>query len=255
MNLEEMSQIMKSTLGIEDHIVGVALFKREEDIPKDLESLERPFSYCQMIETARLQGTSFLARADYHECKMGASSLGLINCPEDIASGTLYFDRLQKCETKETGVTVYEAMPNLPEGSTIATYVAPLEKIEVNPDVIIFVGSPIQARRVTQAMIYRSGGRSTFSTAGMQSFCADATVSPYLKGELNISLGCDGSAWFANLDDDSVVVGIPFSMMEGICTTLRDHCHDWESFMSKWKEAVIKEASEGPKPSWQFRAI
>ncbi len=36
MNLEEMSEIMKNALGIEDNIVGVTLFKREEDIPKDL---------------------------------------------------------------------------------------------------------------------------------------------------------------------------------------------------------------------------
>ncbi|MGA9097880.1 MAG: DUF169 domain-containing protein, partial [Methanotrichaceae archaeon] len=75
MNLEEMSEIMKDTLGIEDNIVGVTLFKREEDIPKELDSLERPFMYCQMIQSARLHGDSFLAHADYHECKVGASSL------------------------------------------------------------------------------------------------------------------------------------------------------------------------------------
>jgi len=45
MNLEEMSDIMKTTLGIEDNIVGVALFKREEHIPKEHESLERLFMY------------------------------------------------------------------------------------------------------------------------------------------------------------------------------------------------------------------
>ena len=255
MNLEEMSNTLKTTLGITDSIVGVKLFKREEDIPKELESLERPFMYCQMVQTARLHGDSFLAHVDYHECRIGASSLGLINCPEDISSGSLYFDKLMKCESRETGVNIYESMLHHHEGSIIATYVAPLDKMVVNPDVVIFVGTPIQARRITQAMIYKSGGKSTFSTAGVQSFCMDATASPYLKGELNVSLGCDGSTWYSGLDDDSVVVGMPFGMMEDICTVLRDHYQDWDTFMKGWQDAVKRAASETGGPSPEFRII
>lgn len=254
MNLEEMSQIMKSALGIRENIVGVALFKREEDIPKDLEILERPFMYCQMIQSARLHGDSFLAHADYHECKLGATSLGLINCPEDVSSGSLYFDKLSKCENRETGISIYESMLHH-HGSIAATYVAPLDKMVVNPDVVIFVGAPLQARRITQAMIYRSGGKSSFSTAGLQSFCMDATAAPYLKGELNVSLGCDGSTWYSALDDDNVVVGIPFGMMEEICTVLRDHYQDWDAFMDGWQDAVKREASEIDGPSPEFRII
>ena len=85
MNLEEMSDIMKETLGLRDNIVGVTLFKRDEDIPKELELQERPFHYCQMIQTARLKGNSFLAHADYHGCKGGASGLGLMECPENLS--------------------------------------------------------------------------------------------------------------------------------------------------------------------------
>ena len=244
MNLEEMSDIMKETLGIKDNIVGVTLFKREEDIPKDLESIERPFNYCQMVQTARLKGDSFLAHADYHKCKGGAAGLGLMECPENIASGSLYFDKLHKCETKEIGIDISATMPRLPAGSTLATYVAPLDKMVVNPDVVIFVGNPLQARRITQATMYKTGGRSTFNTAGIQSFCIDATSSPYLKGVVNVSLGCDGSARNAELDDDSVVVGIPFGMMESICAVLKEHYQDWDAFMRGWQAAAKKEAAE-----------
>ncbi len=243
MNPEEMSDIMKESLGIRDNIVGVKLFKSEEDIPKELESLERPFRYCQMIQTARLKGDSFLAHADYHECKGGASAIGLMECPENIASGSLYFDKLHKCETKDLGISISENMPRIPAGQTVATYVAPLQEMVVNPDVVIFVGNPLQARRITQAVMYKEGGRSTFNTAGIQSFCADATSSPYLDGEVNVSLGCDGSARNAQLDDESVVVGIPFGLMENICTVLRDHYQDWEAFMRGWQKEVKKEAA------------
>lgn len=243
MNLEEMSDIMKASLGIKDNIVGVKLFKSGEKIPKELESLERPFRYCQMMQNARLEGESFLAQADYHECKGGAAGLGLMNCPENVASGSLYFDKLHKCETREIGASISAGMPRIESGSIAATYVAPLDKIVVNPDVVVFVGNPLQARRIVQAVMYKEGGRANFSTAGIQSFCVDATASPYLKGEVNVSMGCDGAARNAGLDDDSVVVGIPFAMMEDICTVLKEHYQGWDNFMRGWREAVKKEAA------------
>jgi uncharacterized protein (DUF169 family) len=231
MNLEEMADIMKTSLGIRDNIVGIRLFKSEEEIPKDLDSVERPFRYCSMIQAARQKGESFLARSDYHECKGGASGIGLMECPENIASGSLYFDKLHKCESRNVGVRIAASMPRPPAGSTVASYVAPLDKMVVNPDVVIFVGNPLQARRIVQAVMYKEGGRSTFNTAGIQSFCVDATSSPYLKGEVNISLGCDGSARNAGLDDGSVVVGIPFALMDGICAVLKTHYQGWDAFM------------------------
>jgi uncharacterized protein (DUF169 family) len=101
----------------------------------------------------------------------------------------------------------------------------------MRPDVVIFVGHPLQARRIVQAVMFKEGGRATFNTAGIQSFCVDATASPYLKGEVNISLGCDGSAKNSGLEDEDVVVGIPFAMMENICTVLKTHYQGWDKFM------------------------
>ena len=231
MNLEEMSDILKSSLGIRDNIVGVRLFKSEEEIPKDLNIVERPFRYCSMVQGARLEGKSYLAHADYHECKGGASGLGLVECPENIRTGSLYFDKLHKCSTKEAGAMIAANMPRILPGSTVASYVAPLDKMVVRPDVVIFVGNPLQSRRIVQAAMFEDGGRMTFNTAGIQSFCVDATSSPYLKGEVNVSLGCDGSVRNAGLEDEEVVVGIPFEMMERICTILKENYQGWDKFM------------------------
>jgi uncharacterized protein (DUF169 family) len=178
MNLEEISDILKSSLGIRDNIVGVRLFKSEEEIPKDLNIVERPFRYCSMVQGARREGVSYLAHADYHECKGGASGLGLVECPENIRTGSLYFDKLHKCSTKESGAMIAANMPRILPGSTVASYVAPLDKMVVRPDVVIFVGNPLQARRIVQASMFEKGGRMSFNTAGIQSFCVDATSSP-----------------------------------------------------------------------------
>jgi len=231
MNLEEISDILKTSLGIRDNPVGVALFKREEDIPKEIMVAERPFNYCQMVQGARLNGESFLAHADYHKCKGGAAGLGLLECPENISSGALYFEKLHKCASKEAGSQISGNMPRLPADSTVATYVAPLNKMVIKPDVVIAFGTPLAARRITQAEMYAKGGRANFSTAGIQSFCVDATATPYLKGEINVSLGCDGSAKNANLEDESVVIGIPFDVLKDIAPVLKEHYKGWDAFM------------------------
>lgn len=227
-----MSEILRTSLGLHNNPAGVKLFRRQEDIPKELAVLERPMRYCEMVQGAILQGNSYLATVDEHECKGGAAGIGLMECPENISAGALYFSKLNKCASKEIGARISGDMPRPEAGSVTATYVAPLNKMVLNPDVVIFTGSPFQARRITQAVLYSRGGRMEFNTAGIQTFCVDATSSPFVKGDVNVSLGCDGSQRNSGLRESDVVVGIPFDMMEDITTVLRDHYKTWDAFIA-----------------------
>lgn len=230
MHYSEMADILKDTLGLSGEPVGVVLFKSESDIPKDIKEIERPASYCSMVQRAR-KGETVFARPAQHDCKGGAAGIGLMECPENIATGNLYFSKLNKCATQSVGQRIAAKMPRIPAGSTVATLAAPLAKLTMNPDVVIFVGNPFQARRIVQAVMYRRGGRMNLDTAGIQSFCVDATASPFLRGDVNISLGCDGSAKKSGLQDGDVVVGIPFEMVEDICRILKERHEGWDKFM------------------------
>jgi uncharacterized protein (DUF169 family) len=53
-----------------------------------------------------------------------------------------------------------------------------------------------------------------------------------LKGEVNLSLGCDGPQKNPGLRESEVVMGIPFEMLGGICTVLRDYYKVWDAFMT-----------------------
>jgi len=230
MDVGEMAEILKSSLELKDEPVGVVLFKNENDIPAEMKEIEKPLSYCMMVQLAR-QGVTTFARPAQHDCKGGAAGIGLMECPENIASGNLYFSKLNKCVTPGVGQRIVNNMPRIEAGTIVATLTTPLKDLKITPDVVIFVGSPLQARRIVQAVMYRRGGRMDFNTAGIQSFCVDATASPYLKGEVNVSLGCDGSAKKSKLSDDQVVVGIPFEMMEDICNILKERHEGWDRFM------------------------
>lgn len=231
MELDLMAKTLVETLHLETNPVGIKLLRSEEEIPKDIELITEPLRYCEMVQAARLRGETTLAKVDMHSCKGGAAGLGLMEFPENISSGNLYFSKLNKVMTKEAGSKIVSSFPAQKAGSTLATLVGPLEKMRVKPDVVIFVGKPFQARRVVQAALCQEGGRVNFDTAGIQSFCVDATSSPILKGDVNVSLGCDGAAKNAGLEDDFVVVGIPFDMAEKISGVLADKGKVWDDWM------------------------
>jgi uncharacterized protein (DUF169 family) len=231
MELEEMSKILTDALELTTYPVGVVMFRREDDIPEDLEEIKEATRYCQMVQDARLKGETSFACTDKHGCKGGAAGLGIIDFPLNISSGNLYVSSLKKNISQSVAKRVVSSFPRPAPGSTVGTLVGPLEKLDINPDVAIVVCNPFQARRIIHAIMYKHGGRLNFNTAGIQSFCVDATAVPYLTGDINISMGCDGAAKNAGLEDDFVVVGIPFEMLGDICAVLDEKDKNWDSWM------------------------
>ena len=67
--------------------------------------------------------------------------------------------------------------------------------------------------KLAQSSLFRLGGRITGSCAGIQSICSDAAALPYLSGQPNFSLGCDGSRKYSGIADNEMVIGIPGEMI------------------------------------------
>ena len=85
---------------------------------------------------------------------------------------------------------------------------APLEDVKFDPDVIVIICKPAQAMKLSQALVYTSGGRVEVDFSGIQSVCADAVAGPFTKNTPNITLGCSGSRQFAGMEEDEVIVGM-----------------------------------------------
>jgi|GEM_PF-6334474 len=134
MELDEMAKTLVETLHLETNPVGIKLLRSEEEIPKDIKMITEPLRYCEMVQAARYRGETTLAKVDMHSCKGGAAGLGLMEFPENISSGNLYFSKLNKVVTKEAGSKIVSSFPAQKAGSTVATLVAPLDKMPVEPE-------------------------------------------------------------------------------------------------------------------------
>lgn len=234
MEYAEMSDKLVNLLGLKGKPIAVSLIKRQEDIPEGLAEIEAPRRYCQMLQDARFKDIVSLAAADKHSCKGGAAAIGLIDYGPNIKTGALYHYKLNKEISLGVAKRVVDQMPRPAPGSVVATIVAPLDKAPTDdgtkPDVIVIMAGVLAARRIVQAMIYRHGGRMTSNFAGIQSTCSDATAYPYISGDVNVSIGCDGAARNAGLADDELVVGIPAELAEEITETLSECAPAWDDW-------------------------
>ena len=227
MDYSEMSRKLVNILKIDGKPVAVSLLTRKEDIPEGMGEIDKPVRYCQMLQNARFNDVITLATEEKHSCKGGAAAIGLRDYPDNIKSGELYYSKLGKEISLGIAKRVVDNMPRPIPGSIVATIVAPLDNTPTQPDVIVVFGNVLAARRIVHAVIYRHGGRVTSNFAGIQSTCADATGSPYITGEINVSIGCDGSAKNAGLKDDELVIGIPAELIEDIVNILDLKAQEW----------------------------
>ena len=86
---------------------------------------------------------------------------------------------------------------------------------------ILIVASPWVMLKLAQSVMFRIGGRINAEFAGIQSVCSDACAQTYLNGQVNFSLGCDGSRKFSGIEDGEMVMGIPAELLPEITESLK----------------------------------
>ena len=216
---EDYSSTLRTLLHLSGSPVAVGFAYDEKDIPEGLEELSENMRHCQMISIARNEGKSFFATKKVHSCMGGAWALGLAALTKSLRSGEFYY-KLGKFESFASCKRTIANVPALESESVYATMYAPLERTPFVPAVVVFIAEPAFMLKLVQASLFKLGGRVESNFAGIQSLCADTTVFPYISGNLNVSLGCDGSRKFSHIEKEYMVAGIPLEIVSDIVEAL-----------------------------------
>jgi len=67
----------------------------------------------------------------------------------------------------------------------------------------------------------REGGRRAFSTGVLQATCVDATIVPFLSGEVNMSMGCYGCREATDMAPEEAIIGIPGPKLAEVVASLK----------------------------------
>jgi uncharacterized protein (DUF169 family) len=202
---KDLSMKIKDKLGLKKSPVAIKLVLKEDDLPDGIPKIEENIRHCEMVQKAA-QGATFYATAEQQACKGGAGAIGLMEPPEKVKSGEMYYS-LGRFSSLGSAKRTVDAIPKIDPIMKAIAY-APLETAQFDPDVVVIICNPKQAMQLAQAMVYTLGGRFEADFAGIQSICGDAVAGPYTTKRPNITLGCSGSRKFADIKPDDVIVGM-----------------------------------------------
>jgi len=219
-NYAEKSETLKKFLKLSGSPVAFRFVTKKEEVPPEMQELDKTMRHCAMVGLARKEGKIFFSTAGKHECNGGAWALGLRELTESLRTGDFYY-KLGKFESSAACKRTIDRVPHLQTLETYATLYAPLEKTPFDPQIVLIVANPWTMLKLAQSVLFRVGGRINAEFAGIQSVCSDACAQTYLNGQVNFSLGCDGSRKFSGIEDGEMVVGIPAELLPEITESLK----------------------------------
>ena len=88
--------------------------------------------------------------------------------------------------------------------------------IEQTPDVVIVMTNAYQSMRMVQGYEYGTGKKPAIDMGAMQGMCSELTISPYLTGEMNVSVLCPSTRMLCKWSENDMAVGIPYELFEQI---------------------------------------
>jgi MtaA/CmuA family methyltransferase len=202
--------------------VAIRMLGPGEEIPERARRPARDFKKlsmnCQVVDMARRYGWTLALTRDDSICSLGIAALGFEKPTHLHSSGTLCEGMYT--ETKEAGQRSEAAIDRFPAGAYHALLVAPLDRATFEPDVVCVYGNPAQIMRLTQAALWKRGGKLA-SAFGGRVVCADIIVTTMRTDRSQVILPCSGDRIFGQTQDHEMAFTIPWSQMDEIIEGLR----------------------------------
>jgi len=202
--------------------VAIRMLRPGEPIPDKARRPARDFKKlsmnCQVIDMARRYGWMLALTREDSICSLGIAALGLEKPTHLHKSGTLCEGMYT--ETKEAGQRSEAAVDQFAPGEYGALLVAPLDRTPFEPDLVCVYANPAQVMRLTQAALWKRGGKLTSSFGGRVD-CAEIIVTTMRTAEPQVILPCSGDRIFGQTQDHEMAFTIPWARMEEIIEGLR----------------------------------
>lgn len=227
MDLEKINsygQEIIDCLKLETSPVAVKLVPKGGEVPEGIKKVDESMRHCQLVDRVRRTGEEFYTLGEDQMCKGGAGAMGLGEMPPKVATGEFYFKGLKQFSTQGAARRTIDMVSKLPPNSTESIIYAPLEKASFIPDVVVVICNPKQVMLLTQAFVYKGGGRIESSFAGKQSLCSDGVVKTYKEGKIGVTVGCSGSRSYTKISDEEMIMGIPIELLGDVAAGLKEIC-------------------------------
>jgi uncharacterized protein (DUF169 family) len=212
---KQLSSSLQEILKLEHVPVGIKLLEENSDFAGY--KSDAKYTFCQFIMKAR-DGEFLLATKDNVACANGSSALGFMPPAEKLLNGD--FLATLGSFTKEGAQKTMEEIPRFDLNRYSGVALAPLDKAEFEPDIVVIETLPEHLMWLSLSTIHFSGGTLNFNSSISNGTCVDVTVRPQLNQQLNVTLGCYGCRNATDIPDDCLMAGFPAEQLEEMVRAL-----------------------------------
>jgi len=245
---------LKENLRLRTEPFGVAFLKDAADLPEKTRQPSKVFgkkvTICQGVTMARIYGWPVGLTRDDLLCIPGMLAFGFTPATDPILElGQLF------CEVgfhKGLGPALKEvdALPRFEPQEVGAIYLCPLERLTLDPDVVVVYGNPAQMGRLIQAATFCLGERVSGDFGGKVE-CASYLIGPYRTGMIRVVIPGQGDRTFSMTQDDEMVLALPNKFLEGLLLGLKEAAR---KIGARYPVTVYQNFSPSFPPQYEERA-
>jgi uncharacterized protein (DUF169 family) len=208
--------------------------------PEGIKQLDKELAVCEMFAAAQTS-EPFYATKENVQC--GGQIIGLVDFPPMMYSGQLG-EMFSMFKNPGANRRIYDYVPHLPLDSVHYFIHAPVDKMDYDPDFMVFTTNVSQAEILLRASSYSDGKMWNFKGTTCLA-CAWIYAHPYLSGELNCTVSGLGYSMKARgvLPEGLMIITVPFDRLLSLIDNLK--VMDWEPYWFKLgREGFINEVQK-----------
>lgn len=185
---------------------------------------KNPVNLCQGIGLARHHGRMVLLTAEDMACIIGAAAGGLHPFDECLSSGEIGVKDSVRANP-ELCQEMFQTLPRIGHGEVEAVAFAPLHRMPLEPDQVVFYGTPLEMLKIVTAYLYDRKGRLELSTCAKYGVCVEGMAMGYTTGDLAVGFPCRGERVSSMVQDHEIYVAVPGEHLESVVEGLEETKH------------------------------
>ncbi|HEY9072527.1 MAG TPA: DUF169 domain-containing protein [Desulfobaccales bacterium] len=225
MDYQAAATQLKEALRLKTEPFGVTFLKDASMLPEKVRRPSQVFgkrvTICQGVTMARIYGWPVGLTKEDLICVPGMLLFGFTPATDPILELAQLFCEVGFHPELGPAMKEVESMPRFEPQEVGAMYLCPLERLDLDPDVIVVYGNPAQLIRLIQAATFILGERVSGEFGGKVE-CASYLIRPYRQGKFTVTIPGQGDRIFSMTQDDELVLSFPLKYLEALLIGLKD---------------------------------
>ncbi len=225
MDYKAAAHQLKEALRLRTEPFGVVFLKDAAGLPEGTRRPSQVFgkkvTICQGVTMARVYGWPVGLTQEDLLCIPGMLTFGFAPATDPILELGQLFCEVGFHPALGPALKEVESLPRFEPGEVAAVFLCPLEKLSLDPDVVVVYGNPAQIMRLAQAVTF-SLGKRVIGDFGGKVECSSYLIGPYRDGEVRVVIPGQGDRIFSMTQDDELVVSLPARVLDAVLVGLKD---------------------------------